>query len=81
MNANLREACSAGDAQRIEELVAAGTLEVVDLLLSMSASFAAARFGHDVLQVVVSDDESAFEDGAERPAAARKLIEYGAPLD
>ena len=62
-------------------LMAAGTLAVLEVLLNMGASLAPTRFGHDVLQVVVSDDESAFEDAAERLEAARILIEYGAPLD
>ncbi len=62
-------------------LMAAATLQVVDLLLNMGASLAPTRFGHDVFQVVVSDDESAFEDFDERLAAARMLIEHGAPLD
>ncbi|MGB5533918.1 MAG: hypothetical protein WBN71_12510, partial [Acidimicrobiia bacterium] len=55
-------------------LMAAATLQVVDLLLNMGASLAPTRFGHDVFQVVVSDDESAFEDFDERLAAARMLI-------
>lgn len=62
-------------------LMAAATLPVVDLLLKMGASLSPTRFGQDILQVVVSDDESAFEDVGERLAAARMLIEHGAPLD
>ena len=62
-------------------LMAAATLPVVDLLLNMGASLSPTRFGQDILQVGVSDDESEFDDAGERLAAARMLIEHGAPLD
>lgn len=68
------------DAIGTTPLMAAGTVAVLEVLLRMGASLASTRFGHDVLQVVASDDESAFEDDAERLAAARMLIDHGAPL-
>lgn len=100
MNTSLWDACRAGDAQRVEELVAAGhspdepldaigttplmaagTPQVVRALLNLGASLAPTRFGHDVLQVAVSDEASALEDSAQRLEAARMLISYGAPLE
>lgn len=68
------------DAIGTTPMMAAGTLAAFEVLLNVGASLAPTRLGHDVLQVVVSDDESAFEDAAERLAAARILIEHGAPL-
>jgi len=62
-------------------LMTASNLDVVDILLTAGASLTPTRFGHDALQVAVSDDESSIEDPVERLAAARRLVEAGASLD
>jgi ankyrin repeat protein len=62
-------------------LMAAASPALVDLLLDAGASLHPTRFGHDALQVVVSDDESAIENRSNRLLAAQRLIGAGAPLD
>ncbi len=62
-------------------LMVASNLDVVDILLTAGASLDPTRFGHDALQIAVSDDESSIEDPVERLAVARRLVEAGASLD
>ncbi len=61
-------------------LMVAASVEVLDALLTAGASVEAARFGDDVLQVVISDG-STMHSRADRLAAARRLLTGGARLD
>ncbi len=69
------------DAIGTTPLMAAPTLETVDVLLDAGASLAPTVFGSDVLQIVVSDDASAIDDPGARIAVARRLMAHGIPLD
>lgn len=62
-------------------LMIAPSVEVLDVLLGTGARTDATKFDHDVLDVVVADDETAIEDESARRAAARRLLEHGAPLE
>jgi ankyrin repeat protein len=69
------------DAIGTTPLMAAATTEIVDALLAAGACTAHTRFGRDVLDVVVSDHESAIDDPAVRLVVARRLLEHGMSLD
>lgn len=62
-------------------LMAASSLETVDVLLNAGASLEPTVFGSDALQIVVSDDASAIDDAATRIVVARRLVAHGVPLD
>ncbi len=62
-------------------LMVAATVEVAEVVLGAGGSVDATRFGRDVLQIVVSDDESALREPAARLDVARLLLGHGAVLD
>ncbi|MFN0089831.1 MAG: ankyrin repeat domain-containing protein [Acidimicrobiales bacterium] len=62
-------------------LMAAASLELVELLLERGAAVEPTRFGLDALAIVVSDEHSALAGPDARLAAARRLVAHGARLE
>ncbi len=62
-------------------LMVATNVATIEVLLAAGAATHPTRHGHDALQIVISDEESAIASSGERLAAARRLIAHGAPLN